>query len=67
MNNEERKVQKGDKFRWGESVVVEVTRVHKNGFWADLSCTVNIGSKSTNWTKRQRLPFPSTFVLIEEA
>jgi hypothetical protein len=54
-------MERGDKFVWhggpGQSsnpVYIEVTRVARDGSWADIWC--GIGSKS--WTKRQRLPLP---------
>lgn len=55
-------VKKGDRFRWKEAVIVEVTRVSRTGEWADVMCH----DQYAMWTKRQPLPFPSTFDLVKE-
>jgi hypothetical protein len=56
-------VQKGDRFIWGDenhpaAVQVTITRVARDGSWADILCTTG---GATFWSKRQRLPFPATF------
>jgi hypothetical protein len=46
-------VKRGDQFRW-QGVRIIVTRVAKDGTWADIVCAVG----ETHWRKRQRLPMP---------
>lgn len=57
-----RKVKRGDDYLWasGEAVApvsVTVTRVAADESWANILCTTG----GETWTKRQSLPFPSTF------
>lgn len=55
------KVKTGDKFIWRHDdapdvpVYVEVTRVARDGSWADIHCHTWGGF----WTKRQRMPLPA--------
>lgn len=46
-------VKRGEHFRW-EGVRMVVTRVAKDGTWADIACA----SGDMQWRKRQRLPMP---------
>jgi hypothetical protein len=48
---------KGDHYRWGV-LSVTITRVAKDGKWADIL----VRHGNSEWGKRQRLPFPPTFV-----
>lgn len=52
---------KGDKLTWS-GVAVVVTRVAKDGAWADLKCD----DGEQQWTKRQPLPLPNGSKRIEE-
>lgn len=57
-------VRAGDRYQWN-SLSILVTRVSRKGEWADIKVTPPyLGAP---WTKRQPLPFPSNFVLIERA
>jgi hypothetical protein len=55
-------VVKGDRYRT-MGCDVEVRRVAKDGTWADIF--VYELTSRTSWTKRQRLPFPSSWRLLE--
>ncbi len=46
-------VKCGEHYRW-EGVRMVVTRVAKDGTWADIACAVG----DSQWRKRQRLPMP---------
>lgn len=46
-------LSRGDKLTWS-GVAVVVTRVARDGAWADLKCD----DGAQQWTKRQRLPLP---------
>jgi len=53
---------RGDKYRWGKqqavAMQVTVTRVARDGSWADIRCRAANGGEVR---KRQRLPFPASF------
>lgn len=55
------RVTTGDKFIWHRPngpdtpVYVEVTRVARDGSWADIHCS----TWCSFWTKRQRMPLPA--------
>lgn len=46
-------VKRGEHYRW-EGVRMVVTRVAKDGTWADIACA----SGDMQWRKRQPLPMP---------
>lgn len=48
-------VKRGDHFIFSNGAVqIEVTRVAKDGTWADIVCSTG----SARWSKRQPLPMP---------
>lgn len=51
---------KGDLYDW-DGLRVEIRRVAKDGTWADILCG---HSARGQWTKRQSLPLPRTFVRV---
>ena len=53
-------VEKGDRLDWS-GVAVEVTRVARDGSWADVRCTHPVDG---TWTKRQQLPLPAGTVRV---
>ena len=62
-------VVRGQVWLWGpqedpaERVKCLVTRVARDGSWADLRCRAWNGNQ---WSKRMRLPFPGSFELTDE-
>lgn len=54
-------VTKGDNYTWRDEVAVQVTRVAKDGSWADLYCEV-MGNIGGGWAKRMPLPLPEEFI-----
>jgi hypothetical protein len=54
-------VKAGDRFDW-HGVLLEVTRVGRNGLWADLRVHEPSGS---TWSKRQPLPLPKDSVRLD--
>lgn len=51
---------KGDLFEWQDHAVI-VTRVAKDGTWADIRVHHPFGA---TWTKRQPLPIPADWEFI---
>lgn len=55
-----RRPERGDRYVWshadrpGEPVFIEITRVARDGSWADLVCY----TWAASWRKRQPLPLP---------
>lgn len=56
MTQPETSVQKGQLWRDRWHATIEVTRVARDGAWADIH--VYQGATGSDWTKRQPLPFP---------
>jgi hypothetical protein len=65
---------RGDVYLWDGSVRAEVTRVSKDGSWADLRCTlasaVQLAGCTTflnpnAWSKRVAIPFPESFARVD--
>jgi len=61
--NEQNTPARGDVYLWNESVRAEITRIAKDGSWADLRCTTFLNPDS--WNKRQKIPFPASFVRVD--
>ena len=55
MTDEDDKPQKGDRYA-SHTLVMEVTRVAKDGSWADIK--VWQPHTGASWTKRQPTPIP---------
>lgn len=56
-------MKRGDRFLWNGDVAVIVTRVARDGTWADMSCRFVLGGKPWGkpWTKRHALPLPPAY------
>lgn len=59
-------IERHDKYEW-MGVTMEVTRVAKDGSWADFLCSragAQVTAPST-WPKRHKLPLPAEAVKID--
>lgn len=56
-------IRKGDVFAWNSQVNVEITRVARDGTWADGRCS---GAHGGYWGKRFPLPLGTDYVKVQD-